>query len=162
MDIALTILAGILVITGFIGSVLPVLPGPPLSYLGLLLFHWSKYTQYSPAILWTLGIATLLITIFDQLFPIIMTKRMGGTKYGSWGTTIGLIIGFFIAPPIGIVLLPFIGALVGELIGGAQMHKAVKSAMASFLGFLLGTGIKLVIAGVIIYYYFSRLFELIF
>jgi uncharacterized protein YqgC (DUF456 family) len=157
MDIVLVILAGICIIGGFIGCIAPVFPGPSLSYIGFLLMHWSKYAQYSTITLIVLGLITIAVIVMDYLLPVWMTKKMGGSKYGIWGATIGLIIGFFFGLP-GIILGPFLGALVGELIGGVEHHKALKSAFGSFVGFLLSTGANLIVCGIIAFYYIIAFF----
>lgn len=157
MDIFLAIIGGICIIAGIIGCVAPVLPGPPLSYFGLLLFHWTKYAYYSPTVLWILGIVTIIVTVVDNFLPILMTKKLGGTKYGTWGATAGVIIGMFFGLP-GIIIGPFAGALIGELIAGVENKKAIKSAWGSFLGFILGTGAKFSVCLVIAYFYVSGIF----
>lgn len=158
MDILLAVLAGICILLGIIGCIAPVLPGTPLSYIGLLLMHWSKYADYSWTVLIVLGILTLLVSLMDYFLPIWMTKKMGGSKYGTWGATLGLLIGFFFGLP-GIILGPFLGALAGELIGGVESKRALKSAFGSFVGFLLGTGSKLIVCGIIAFYYVSAFFS---
>lgn len=157
MDIILLILGIIFLIGGFIGCIAPGLPGPPISYIALLLLEWSKYADYSWTVLLVLAGVVLLVTIMDNVFPIYMTKRFGGSKGGVWGSTIGLIVGFFFGLP-GIILGPFLGALIGELIAGKQAQIAVKSAFGAFVGFIFGTGAKLISCGVITYYFVTALF----
>ena len=140
----LAILAGILLLLGLIGTVAPVLPGPPIAWAGLLAAHFSVYSQISLLTLIITGVIALLVTLADNIFPSIMTKRAGGSKAGIWGCTIGLIVGFF-AGPLGILIGPFVGALVGEMIhDSSNKEKAFKAALGAFTGFLLGTGIKVI------------------
>lgn len=145
MEYVFLILGLLLLIVGFLGSFLPVLPGPPLSWVGLLCLYFVKGI---PTDYWFLGITfvvMLLISVLDYIIPAQGTKRFGGSKYGVWGTNIGLIVGIFI-PPIGFILGPFIGALVGELIYDSNdINRALKAAIGSFIGFLAGTFIKVVV-----------------
>ena len=151
MDILLLILgiAGLLV--GLAGAVLP-LPGPPLSFVGLLCLHFSSYAEFSLLMLYSFGALTVAITVLDYYVPIWGIKKFGGTKYGTWGSTIGLLLGFFVIPALGIFLGAFVGALAGELIGGMAADKALKAALGSFLGFLTGIVMKVILCLVMIGY----------
>lgn len=146
MEFFLLVIAFLLILIGAVGSVLPVLPGPPLAYCGLLILHFSGKDFRLP--LWILlvtGVLTLTITILDYVMPAYGTKYFGGSKYGSWGSTIGLIVGVFSSwlGPWGILIGPFLGALIGELIYGQSTGKAFQAALGSFLGFLGGTFMKI-------------------
>ena len=154
MDILLIILGVLCILIGLIGCILPALPGPPLSYAGLLLLHFTKYAQFSTTLLVVLLLAVIIITIVDNVVPIYMTKKFGGSKWGIWGATVGLLFGFF-GGVVGTILGPFIGALAFELIAGTKTNHAVKSASGSFIGFFFGIGGKLVVSGVITYYFLS-------
>ncbi len=155
MDIVLLIFGLLFVLVGILGSFLPVLPGPPLSWLGLLMLYLTKSV---PDNWWVLGITlflTLLVTVLDYVVPAMGTKRFGGTKAGMWGTVIGLLVAIFVPifGPFGIIIWPFIGALVGELLNKANQKTALKAAFGSFLGFLTGTFMKLVLTvGFAIFY----------
>ena len=156
MEIFLLIVAVVLILTGIIGSVLPVLPGPPLAYAGLLFMHFSgPHYTISVALLVVLGLLTLGITVLDYALPAMGTKRFGGTKYGSWGSTIGLVVGVFTSwlGPWGIILGPFLGALIGELLYGQTTDAALKSATGSFLGFLGGTFMKVMLCLIMLFVY---------
>ncbi len=147
MDIALLVLGFILMLVGILGSFLPVLPGPPVSWLGLLLLYLTKAV---PDDWWMLGITlffALLITVMDYVIPAMGTKKFGGSKAGMLGTVIGLLVAIFfpILGPFGIIIWPFVGALVGELINKADQKTALKAAFGSFLGFLTGTFMKFLI-----------------
>jgi len=158
MDTFLIITGIMLLLLGLAGAVLPVLPGPPLSYAGLLLFHFTDRFQYSNTLLIVYGILMVVITIADYVVPVYGTKKMGGTKYGMWGSTIGLIIGIFFFPPLGIIIGPFAGAFIGEVIKGATTQVALSSAIGSFLGFLFGTLLKLIFGVLMIYHVVVQLF----
>jgi len=158
MDIVLFIVAGLLILLGAIGSLLPVLPGPPLAWVGILLTHFSGSVQFSTKFLIITAIVMILITVLDYFIPIWGTKRFGGTRAGVIGCTLGLIFGLFFGP-LGIILGPFVGALIGELaVNQKELKKALKSATGSFAGFIVGTGLKLVFCGFMAYYYVNELF----
>lgn len=155
MDIALLILGFLLMLVGILGSFLPVLPGPPLSWVGLLLLYLTKAV---PDNWWVLGITlaiALTITVLDYVIPAMGTKRFGGSKAGMWGTIVGLLVAIFVPifGPFGIIIWPFIGALVGELLNKANKETALKAAFGSFLGFLTGTFMKLVLTIVYAIFY---------
>jgi len=155
MEIALAALSGLFLLIGLLGSVLPVLPGPVLSWVGILILHFTEYAEYSATFLLVTAAIMIVISILDYFIPIWGTKKFGGTKAGVTGSTVGLVAGLFF-PPIGLIIGPFAGALIGEIMANRkEFKKAVKSATGSFLGFLLGTGLKLVYCGVLIYYYFA-------
>ena len=153
MEIALVILAFILLAVGILGAVIPVLPGPPISYMGLLLIQLAGDGVFSPAFLWIwLGI-TLAVTVMDYFLPAFMTKRFGGSRAAAIGSCLGLVAGIFLFPPWGIIIGPFLGAFAGELInkrsGGA---KALKVAFGAFLAFIAGSGAKLIASALMLFY----------
>ena len=136
------ILAGVLLFIGLIGTFLPVLPGPPIAWAGLLAAHFSSYSQLEIWILIATGIAAIFVTVIDNIFPSIMTKKAGGSKAATWGCTIGLIAAFFMGP-LFILIAPFVGAYIGEMIhDSSDSKRAMKAAFGAFKGFLLGTGLK--------------------
>ncbi|MDO4506658.1 MAG: DUF456 domain-containing protein [Spirochaetales bacterium] len=157
MEVILLIASIILLALGLLGTFLPVLPGPPLAWAGLLCEFFIPESTMSIPILVITFITAIIITVLDFAFPIIQTKKSGGTKYGTRGSTIGLIIGLFTGP-WGIILGPFIGAFIGEMINdSSDYHKALRSAWASFIGFLSGTFMKIVTVSVFIIIFILRL-----
>ncbi|MFV0182736.1 DUF456 domain-containing protein [Empedobacter falsenii] len=154
-DSILNLISGILLVVGLVGTVLPVLPGAPLALVGLLVFKFSGDCSFGWGTIIIAGSFVLIGAILDYLLPIYMTKKLGGTKYGIWGSVVGLIVGLFF-PPIGFIVGPFIGALLGELILSASNPKsALKSAFGSFTGFILTTGydviLTLIFIGIFVY-----------
>lgn len=154
LDIILIILGVICLIAGFLGCILPMLPGPPLAYIGILFLHFTDKVQYttSQLIVWLLIV--IVIQILDYITPIIGSKYTGGSKWGSWGCAIGAIIGIPFAP-WGIIIGPFLGAVIGELLGDKELSQALKSGIGSLLGFLFGTILKLTVCGYFIYQFIS-------
>lgn len=151
MDIFLLVLGITCLLTGLAGAVLP-LPGPPLSFAGLILLHISRFAEFSTVVLVGLGLVTLIIAILDYYIPIWGTKKFGGTRYGAIGATLGLVIGFFFIPAIGMFVGTFLGALIGELLGGSAFRQALKAAVGSFLGFVTGIIMKIVLCLIMIGY----------
>lgn len=155
LDILFTSLGFCSLVLGLIGAFLPVLPGPPLAWLGLLLSFFSSYNRISiPCLIITAIIATI-VTIIDTFMPTLMTKKFGGSKAATRGCTIGVFVGMFIFPPLGIIIGPFVGALIGEAIHTkGEAKQSFKSALGSFLGFISGCGLKFVngLAYVIIFF----------
>lgn len=157
LDIILIIFGVLFLIIGLAGCIIPAIPGPPLTYVALLLLQFTEKYQFSTEfmILWA-GIA-IVITILDNVIPVWGTKKYGGGKKAIWGSIIGLLIGMFLFPPIGIIVGPFLGAVVGELIDGKETTAAIKSGFGAFVGFLGGTILKLISSGMMIYYFFAKL-----
>lgn len=148
MDIFLLVVGLILMITGVFGSFLPVLPGPPFSWLGLLVLY---LTSAVPNNWWFLGITlviALIVFAMDYVIPAVGTRKFGGSRAGMIGTTIGLLVAilFPVLGIFGIIIWPFVGALIGELINKADQKTALKAAFGSFIGFLTGTFLKFVVA----------------
>lgn len=156
MDVTLMVLAFALVLGGIAGSFLPVLPGPPLAFLGLAVLWFSDGYQPDTELLGMHLAAASAITALDYYVPIWGTKRFGGTKAGTRGATIGLLIGLFLGP-LGIVFGPFFGALLGEMSVGTPQNQAVRAAFGAFLGFVAGVFMKLAYGLVVLYQLFQLL-----
>ncbi|UTA68333.1 DUF456 domain-containing protein [Emticicia sp. 21SJ11W-3] len=150
MDIVLLIVAIVCLLIGLAGAVLP-LPGPPLSFAGIVALHFTRFAQFSENLLWTLGLLTLVVTVLDCYVPVWGTKKFGGSRYGSWGSMLGMLIGLFFGP-FGIFIGAFVGALVGELLAGSTSEQATKAAIGSFIGFLVGIVMKVALCLVMIWY----------
>ncbi len=157
MDILLIALGALFMVSGILGCVLPVIPGPPLSYVGLLLLHFTQNYQFSTRFLIVWAIITTVVYTLDYLIPVWGTKKFGGSKRGVWGSIIGLLIGLFMFPPFGIIIGPFVGAVVGELTAGKDHSSALKSGFGSFMGFLTGTLLKLITSGLMTWYFVKEL-----
>ena len=144
ISVILCLVAGVLLLVGFIRTFVPVIPGAPLAWAGLLAAYFSDYSSISILCLVITGIIAVLVSIADNIFPVTMTKKFGGSRYATVGATIGLIVGFFTGP-WGIILGPFLGALIGEWINKEGREGGVfKAAFGAFMGFILGTGLKMI------------------
>ena len=141
MTIALSILAGILLLIGFVGCVVPVLPGPIIGYCGLLALIPTEKCP-STLILVTMGLVVAAVTIADYVVPAIGAKKFNCSRWGTTGCFVGTIVGIFFVP-IGILLGPFLGAFCGELIAQKPIGAALKGGFGAFLGFLSGVFLKI-------------------
>jgi hypothetical protein len=155
MDYVLLALAIVMMIVGIAGCLLPVLPGPPLTYLGLVVLHFTKFGPVSTNLFIILGVVAIVVTVIDYIVPIWGTRQFGGSKYGMRGATVGLIIGLFLGP-FGIIVGPFIGAVVGEMLFKDDIKYAIKAGFGSLLGFLTGVGLKLA-ASLLMTFYFVKI-----
>ncbi len=152
--VVLIVLGFILLAAGLIGCVLPVIPGPPLSYAALILLSIArKWEAFSPAVLIVLGVCTVVVTVLDYLLPILTSKRKGAGKAGIWGSIIGMVAGIVFFPPFGAIIGTFVGAVLGELIFSNQPDSALKAGWGVFLGTMLGIALKLAVSGVIAFYF---------
>lgn len=146
MDSMLLIIGFLFMIVGIFGSFMPVLPGPSISWLGLVLLYFTNAVLIN---YWILGITlfiTVVVSILDYVIPAKGTKKFGGSSYGIWGANIGLIVGIFTPIPFGFIIGPFVGAFIGEMLYDYNdQNRALKAATGSFLGFLAGSFMKFVI-----------------
>jgi len=136
-------LAAILIVVGFIGTVVPALPGVPLVFAGMLLAAWADGFQHVG--LWTLiglGVLTAIAVVVDFLAGLAGAKRVGASKMALIGAAIGTIVGIFFGI-VGLLLGPFLGALIGELVAGSTLQRATNVGVGAWIGFLLGTVLKL-------------------
>ena len=157
MDIFLIVISFLFMVLGVLGSFLPVLPGPLTSWVGLLILDFTDAIPMGTSFLIITFSIALGIWILDYFIPAMGTKRFGGSKAGIIGTSIGLIVGLIAPIPGGIIIGPFCGALIGELINKSEFNKAVKAAIGSFLGFLASTFIKFVITIIYFGFFISKL-----
>ena len=146
MDTLIVIFAAIIMCLGIAGSFLPVLPGPLTSWIGFIVLNTSDSFSLSSTFIITTGIIATAIFILDYAIPAMGTKKFGGSRYGVIGTTLGLIIGLFSPIPGGIIIGPFLWALLGELIFNKDHKRAFKAAFGSFIGFITSALMKFIIA----------------
>ncbi len=158
VETMLLVTGGLLVIAGIAGCMLPFLPGPPLSYMGLVMLQISSRNPFTINFLIVYGVITFMVLILDFIIPVYSTKKFHGTKYGVRGSIIGLIAGFILFPPFGIIIGPAAGAFLGEIFSGKKAAKAVRSAIGSLAGFIAGTTIKLALTVLMAYHFFTNLY----
>ena len=146
MDIVLLVLAFFMMLIGLIGCIVPGLPGTPIAYIGLWIAQATEKIHFSWQFLLIWGIVVVIISVLDYVVPAWGTKHYGGTKWGVWGSTIGVFIGLFFGA-MGVIFGPLVGAVIGELISGKQLNDALKAGWGSFVGILFGTILKLIACG---------------
>jgi uncharacterized protein YqgC (DUF456 family) len=160
IDILWISIGVVLLVVGIIGCVLPVIPGQILAWGSLLILQLTSPPPFTANFIVIWALITAAVTLLDYYVPIWGTKKLGGSKKGMWGATIGLVIGIFFFPPFGLIVGPFVGAFVGELAAGKNTNVAFKSGIGSFLGFIAGTMMKLVISLIMGYYFIINAFNL--
>jgi uncharacterized protein YqgC (DUF456 family) len=157
-DLIWSIIGLVVLLAGIVGCLLPIIPGPPLSWASLVILQLHKDPPFTTDFLILWAVVVILVSLLDYYVPVWGTKKFGGTKYGAWGSAIGIIFGIFLFPPFGIIIGPFVGALAGETIAGKDIQKALKSAWGSFIGFLAGTIMKLFVSLILGYYFIINAF----
>lgn len=157
MDIFLIIVSALCLIVAFIGSIVPILPGPPLAFVGMLILQATDKVQFSTMLLCGWLVVILIAQVLDYLIPIWTTRFCGGSKWGTRGCVAGTLVGMFLFPPWGIIIGPFLGAFLGEIMGGNDTVYACKSGLGAFLGFITGTLFKLAICIYFTFYFICAL-----
>lgn len=160
MELIILILAFLLLLAGLLGAVLPGLPGPPLSFLGILCLGSTDAILFADTFYYISALLAGGIVVLDYYLPVLGTRLTGGTKAGKKGSTIGLVVAVILLPMLGItmgpfgllglVAGPFAGAYIAEKIAGTSDETAWKSAIGSFIGFVAGTLFKLIYAVVLL------------
>lgn len=152
MDTGLLIIAFLAGVIGLLGVIVPVLPGTLFSYIGLLCAYFVAGSTITMTQIVVCGVLSLAVILLDYILPGYFTKLFGGTKSGITGATIGTFVGFLFGLP-GILLGPFFGAVIGEMVGGnAALDKAVTIGFGSLLSFLVGSGVKLIVGLYMVYH----------
>lgn len=131
---------------GLIGCIVPGLPGVPIAYAGLWIAQATERVDFSWQALLVWGIVTVVVSVLDYVVPALGTKRYGGTKWGVWGSTIGVFVGMFFGA-VGVIVGPLAGAVLGEMLNGKEWHEALRAGWGSFIGLLFGTILKLICCG---------------
>jgi len=156
METVIFIIALILLILGLLGSMIPGLPGPPLSFIGILLIHFFTVTQFSTSFLLSWAIIVILVFLLDYFMQAWGVKKFGGGRKAKIGTFLGLFIGLLFSP-LGLLFGPFCGAFIGALLEvRGDNSRALKVAIGSFIGFVTGTILKLVVSSVLFYYAINK------
>lgn len=129
---------------GILGCIVPALPGPLISWCSLLLFFLLPDHEISATTLIVSAVFMLIVSALDYIVPVLGAKKFGSSREGVIGGMIGIVVGLFFFPPLGIILGPLIGTIVGDLIAGGTFTKALNSGVGSLIGFIVGTSIKLI------------------
>lgn len=158
LSTTLAIFGMFLAISGLIACIIPVIPGPPLAYASLLVLSVARDWQpFSVTFLVVMGIATVLVLVLDYVVPAAGAKKYGATKFGVWGSILGMLIGLFVFPPFGLFIGGFVGAMAGELYAGKGGDDAFRAGLGVFMGNLVSIGIKMALCGIILFFYLKAL-----
>ncbi|UCB48465.1 MAG: DUF456 domain-containing protein [Deltaproteobacteria bacterium] len=159
MAIALIILGLLCALIGLVGCIFPVIPGPPLSFLALILLSLAKnWEPFSSTFLIIMGGLALLVTILDYVVPLVGAKKYGASKWGVWISMIGMLIGVLFFPPWGMLFGAFVGAFAGEVLAGKKGRKSLQAAWGVFVGNVVSIGFKLAYCGAVLFFYVKEMF----
>lgn len=161
MEIFIAVIGALLVIIGLLGTFIPMLPGTPISYAGLLLLLLIPGCTLTWKFFLIWGIIVVVLQVLNYFIPIWGVNKFGGTKYGQWGSVLGVIVGLF-AGPLGIIVGPFVGAVIGELIAGTNFSDSLRAGFGSFLGTFIGMVLGIIVAAILMFYYFKEVFSIFF
>ena len=161
MEIFIAVIGALLVIIGLLGTFIPMLPGTPVSYAGLLLLLLIPGCTLTWKFFLVWGIIVVVLQVLNYFIPIWGVNKFGGTKYGQWGSVLGVIVGLF-AGPLGIIVGPFVGAVIGELIAGTNFSDSLRAGFGSFLGTFIGMVLGIIVAAILMFYYFKEVFSIFF
>jgi uncharacterized protein YqgC (DUF456 family) len=157
--IVLIIIGSIFIIVGLIGCVVPGVPGPPFSFLALVLISAAKgWEPFSLNFLIIMALITIVVTALDYVVPAVGAKKFGASKYGFWGAVLGMLVGIIFFPPLGMIIGAFLGAIIGEMVVGKPSQEALKAGWGVFVGIMFGMIIKLIASGVMTFYFIKALF----
>jgi uncharacterized protein YqgC (DUF456 family) len=160
MDIFLLIIGFLFILLGIAGAILPILPGPLTSWFGLLVLHLTAIIPINYTFLGITLAVAILIWLLDYIIPAIGTKHFGGSTYGVYGTTIGLLIGLLSPIPFGILIGAFLGAFIGELLyDRSDTARALKASIGSIIGLITSATLKFIVALVYAILFFTKFWE---
>ena len=155
MSIPGLITALILFVLGFLGTILPALPGPILIWAGMLGYgYFVNFENLSVSFYLSQALAVGLIYVVDYLSVVLGAKKYGGSRYAGWGAAAGTLVGLITLGPLGVIVGPFAGAVLVEILTGRTAQQAVKVGIGTIIGFLGGTFVKLLMEIVMIIWFF--------
>jgi len=158
MPLVLIIAGAFLSLAGLVGCLLPVVPGPPLNFLALILLSLARgWEPFDATFLIVMAGVTVVVTVLDFVVPALGAKRFGATRAGVWGSVLGMIAGILFFPPFGMFIGAFVGAVAGELAAGREGPSALRAGWGVFMGTMLATALKLAASGVMCYYFVKAL-----
>jgi uncharacterized protein YqgC (DUF456 family) len=159
VTITFIVLGLVLALIGLAGCIIPIIPGPALSFLALIILSFAKnWEPFSPTFLMVMVGLTLFVSLLDYVAPVVGAKKYGGSKSGVWLSALGMILGVFFLPPWGMLMGAFAGAIVGEWLAGKEGRESLQAAWGVFIGNVVGTGLKLAFSGIILFFYIKALF----
>lgn len=158
METAALILAILFFIAGILGTILPILPGAVLVYAGILLYGLMTHFKTLGLYFFVIQTAVLILTFFiDYWASAYGTKRFGGSKQAAWGAVIGAILGLAVFGPLGVIIGPFLGAVLAELLRGTPLPQTLRVGVGTIVGTLGGAALKIIAEVLMILYFFIRI-----
>jgi len=160
-QLAAVIIGSVLVLAGLAGCFLPIVPGPPLSYVALLVMGLASGCKapVTVMLLIGMGVVTAVVSVADYFVPLIGARRFGATRWGLWGAVLGLIAGLVLFPPFGLIAGTLLGAVIGEVAGGKEGRAALRAGVGVFVGSVVSFLLKLAAWAVITYYFVAAAVE---
>ena len=157
-DVVVVLIGFVFLILGLVGCFAPLVPGPPMSFLALLILHFSNSISFSTNFLLMWAVIVILVTLLEYFIPILGSKKFGGSTAGSWGASIGMFLGLLFFPPMGLLIGTILGALVGEMyVAKSDLPMAIKAAMGALVGFVFGATIKLTVCLIMTFYFVKEI-----
>jgi uncharacterized protein YqgC (DUF456 family) len=151
MDVWVVVITLVVIILGIAGTFVPVLPGVPLVFIAIAAYGWHDgFHTVTPGYLAIIAGVTVLSLFVDYLSTYLGAKYFGSSKKGLYGAVMGSFVGLFIFPPAGILIGPWVGAIIGEFIDGNNWNKALRSGMGAVIGLFSGLAFKLILATVML------------
>jgi hypothetical protein len=158
VDVIALVVASLFFIVGLVGTLLPVMPGAPVIWLGMLIYGFiAGFENLGLYFLLAQAVLAIAVMAVDYLFTALGSRYLGGSKAAFWGAAAGLLVGVFFFP-FGLIIGPFLGAAVADLIYRRNTDLAIKSGFGATLGFLGALPIKLAIEAVMITWFIVRIF----
>lgn len=158
MTALLWVVAVVLVIVGLVGTVLPALPGVPLIFVGVLIAAWAEdFTRIGGVTLAILAALTVVGVLVDYVAASISARRAGASRAGIIGAALGTIAGI-VTGLWGLLFMPLVGAAIGEFIANRDALRAGKVGVATWIGLLVGTVVKIAVAFTMIGAFVAALF----
>lgn len=155
MQTTAIIIASLFFILGFVGTLIPALPGPLFILIGMLIYGFmTEFAELSVHFFLLQAFAVILVFAVDYLAAGIGSRSFGGSKHAFWGAIAGLFIGLIVLGFFGIIIGPFAGAFLGELLHGKPADKALRSSFGTLAGLMGGLFIKFFIEIVMIFWFF--------
>lgn len=153
LSIGMVVVGTVLLAVGVIGCIVPALPGPIIAYVSLILIAIPGSWGLMPVwVLVVLGVLAVATAVLDNVLPAVSSKKAGASRAGIWGSVVGMIAGTFFSP-VGTIIGAFVGALVGEVVFNRENKEPLKAAAGVFRGTVLAIMIKLVVTGIIGWYF---------
>lgn len=158
MTTFLIVLGLLFALVALVGCILPVIPGPPLSFLALICLSYAKnWESFSSKFLIIMAVFMVVVTALDYLVPVGGAKKYGASPKGVWGSITGMFAGVFFFPPWGILLGGIAGAFAGELLAGKEGKVALRVSWGILVGYMVSTGLKMIFSGTALFFYIKEM-----